>query len=267
MFLKILYPIIFLYNLLKKKNKVRKSQRNYLKKKNKINLIKKYIQVDSIGINKIFFYSSNNLFSELCEKYGTDKGFLDFKKKTPYGWKAHTYNTVYNSLFDHCRKNLNLVFECGIGSNFSDVESNMSPNGKPGASLRVWRDYFPSAMIYGADIDKRILFSEERIKTYQVDQTNSESIKKMWEKINQNNFDLIIDDGLHNLNASTMFFFNSFDKLKSGGIYIIEDVDFSYMNELKNKLNNYRIEVICLNNEYYKEKLITNNNLIIIRKK
>ena len=33
----------------------------------------------------------------------------------------------------------------------------MSINGKPGASLRAWRDYFVNSVVYGADIDKNIL--------------------------------------------------------------------------------------------------------------
>ena len=42
----------------------------------------------------------------------------------------------------------------------------MNINGKPGASLRAWRDYFENALIYGADIDKNILFKENRINTF-----------------------------------------------------------------------------------------------------
>ena len=38
------------------------------------------------------------------------------------------------------------------------MEFNMTASGKPGASLRVWRDYFNNAQVIGADIDKRILF-------------------------------------------------------------------------------------------------------------
>ena len=41
----------------------------------------------------------------------------------------------------------------------------------------------------------------------------------MWSKINYNNFDLIIDDGLHTHDAAVTFFLNSFEKLKKDGIY------------------------------------------------
>ena len=56
----------------------------------------------------------------------------------------------------------------------------MTANGKPGASLRVWRDFFPNAKIYGGDIDKETLFIEDRISTYYVDQFENSTIKKKW---------------------------------------------------------------------------------------
>ena len=142
----------------------------------------------------------------------------------------------------------------------------MSPNGKPGASLRVWKDYFTNAEIFGADIDKRILFQEERIKTFEVNQLDSSSIKEMWSKINYNNFDLIVDDGLHTHDAAVTFFLNSFEKLKKDGIYIIEDVDLRDLNDLKNSLNKFNPEVVILTNNYFDQYPINNNNLIVIRK-
>ena len=60
----------------------------------------------------------------------------------------------------------------------------MTVNGKPDASLRVWKDFFPYAKIYGGDIDSDTLFTEDRILTYHVDQFDNFSIKNMWSKIN-----------------------------------------------------------------------------------
>ena len=36
----------------------------------------------------------------------------------------------------------------------------MGINEKPGSSLRMWRDYFPVARVFGVGIDKKILFKE-----------------------------------------------------------------------------------------------------------
>jgi hypothetical protein len=210
-----------------------------------------------------YYNNSKNDLSILCEKYGSDKGYVDFSKDTPYGWKAHSYSNIYYNLFNHCKNEIKLIFECGIGTNNINFSSNMSPEGKPGASLRVWRDYFINSTVYGADIDRNILFEEDRIKTFYVDQLNKDSIKKLWVNINKNDFDIILDDGLHTFEAGITMFLNSFDKLRINGIYIIEDVNFSYINKLSKALLKYNPEIITLNNNLNKN---IDNNLILIRK-
>src|SRR3546814_2496627 len=55
----------------------------------------------------------------------------------------------------------------------------MGVHGKPGASLRVWRDYFPKAEIVGFDIDENILFQEDRIRTFACDQASPDSVEKL----------------------------------------------------------------------------------------
>ena len=157
---------------------------------------------------------------------------------------------------------MKLVFECGLGTNNPDFQSNMTVDGMPGASLRVWRDYFKNAQIYGADIDKDILFQEDRIKTYYVDQLNTPSIETMWKKIGIHNFDIIIDDGLHTTDANINLFINSFNKLKKNGIYIIEDVHLLELNNIMEKLKKFNPELIALQNKNVKYQ---NNNLVIIR--
>ena len=101
----------------------------------------------------------------------------------------------------------------------------MGSLGHPGASLRVWRDYFPNAIIYGGDIDENILFTEERIKTFFIDQLDPTSIKSFWEKVDSKDFDFIVDDGLHTFEAGITLFKNSIFKLSKTGIYVIEDVN------------------------------------------
>ena len=213
--------------------------------------------------NICYFNNLKNDLSMLCEKHGSDKGYINFEKDTPYGWKAHTYTNVYYNLFNHCKKEIKLIFECGIVTNNPNINSNMTSRGKPGASLRVWRDYFTNSLIYGADIDKNILFEEDRIKTFYVDQLNEFSIKEMWSNINKSNFDIILDDGLHTFEAGITLFLNSFDKLRKNGIYIIEDVDFMYIKKLADTLSKYNPEIIILNDNNTKH---LNNNLILIRK-
>jgi hypothetical protein len=207
---------------------------------------------------KYFFNTSylnynNNIFTKICEKYMTDKGSISHNKKFTWYGGPHSYSNYYFSIFNHFKDDVKLVFECGIGS----------LPGKSGASLRAWREYFKNAQIYGADINKNILFEEDRIKTFYVDQLNTPSIEAMWKKIEIKNFDIIIDDGLHTTDANINLFINSFNKLKENGIYIIEDVCSKEFNNIMEKLKNFNPELIVLgrNNLSYHG----DNNLIIIR--
>ena len=65
------------------------------------------------------------------------------------------------------------------------------------------------------------------------------------------------------LNGKNLFL-ESFSKLKSGGIYIIEDVSNSYFEKLFDSLKEYDPEGIVL---FDKNQFWYGNNLIIIRKK
>jgi Tetratricopeptide repeat len=154
--------------------------------------------------------------TELCRimtEEGSDKGS---------GW--HNYTLLYHFLFHSRRYNITNIFEVGLGTNFTDTTSNMGERATPGASLRAWRKYFPLAHIFGADIDTRILFSEERITTFHVNQLLDSSIEQLWQQLPNDRFDIIIDDGLHTFEGNTRFFRNSLYKLKADGHYIIEDI-------------------------------------------
>jgi hypothetical protein len=58
----------------------------------------------------------------------------------------------------------------------------------------------------------------------------------MWnEPVLQENFDIIIDDGLHTFEANVIFFENSIHKLKANGFFIIEDIINYHLFENKIK--------------------------------
>lgn len=204
-----------------------------------------------------------NRLSELCDRHGSDKGQLQ-PGNQPYDWPAHTYADYYSMLFDHCREQVLNVFECGLGTNNPEVRSNMGIDGKPGASLRAWRDYFPKASIVGADIDAGVLFTEPRILTFQVDQTKPDSVARLWAQVKVPSFDLMIDDGLHEYEAGTCLFSHSIHKLASNGIYIIEDVKatdlVSYRQFFASQA--YVVDYINLHRPGME---VENNSVIIIR--
>lgn len=149
----------------------------------------------------------------LMSKYGSDKGS---------GW--HNYTQLYHHLLERKRGSMSHVFELGLGTNNKDVPSNMGEYGKPGASLRAWRDYFPNALIWGADIDRRILFEDTRIGTQYCDQSSIRDVVELWDAFSSMQFGLMIDDGLHDFSANKIFLENSIHKLVDFGLYVIEDI-------------------------------------------
>lgn len=195
---------------------------------------------------------SNTELCELMISNGSDKAG---------GW--HNYTLVYNELFKELKKSVKNVFELGLGITNLHLEQSLQ---KSGASIKSWKEYFIKANIYGADINKNLLFEEKRIKTYYCDQTSKESIKELWDKLNKVQFDIIIEDGLHTYQSNIIFLENSLHKVKKDGFYIIEDLstkDLYLYKEYfkKTKLIFSKYQLIELPNEGNK----LDNNMIIIK--
>jgi len=203
--------------------------------------------------------------TELCKimRYNlSDKGNPNIKT----AW--HNYTQVYTQLFKNLKPKR--IFELGLGSINPDIDSNMGPNGRPGASLYGWSEYFPDAKIYGADIDYKCLFSTEKIKTFYCDQTNVPSIENLWKQYELlDPFDIIIDDGAHTIESIRIFFENSIHKLRTGGYFCVEDVRTDHLDqwekiiaEWKLKYLNFQFKILIVNNLLNKN----DNNMIIIHK-
>lgn len=159
---------------------------------------------------------SRESLTEIMNRYGSDKGN-----------GHHNYTEYYNVLFAPYRNKPVSLLEIGIGTVNPNIPSSMigERGYKPGASLRGWRDFFahPDSRVYGCDIDRDILFSEERIETFQLDQTDEKSVR---ENIVEEKrcYDIIIDDGLHHFATNWRVFCEIEEKLNNGGIYVIEDI-------------------------------------------
>jgi hypothetical protein len=155
-------------------------------------------------------YLSSIALKKLFDKYGSDKA------------NQHNYHHLYGSILNEPNKITN-IFEIGLGTNNIDVVSNMGEYGKPGASLRAFREYCPFAFVFGGDIDRRILFNEERINTFFIDQTKPETFDSVLTNI-PTGFDLVIDDGLHSPNANVASIEFGLKLLKIGGWMVVEDI-------------------------------------------
>jgi hypothetical protein len=189
-------------------------------------------------------------------KYGSDKG------------RCNNYTPVYSALFkERCEQPLR-VFELGLGTNNPNAPSNMGVFGAPGASLRGWRELFPNAVVYGADIDRTILFQENRIKTFYCDQLDRSSIQELWSRPDlQGDMDIIIEDGLHTFEANLSFLEGSLDHLRLGGIYVVEDIMWSDADKWYDRLEatyskkypTYEFAFVVLANRGC-------NNLLVVRR-
>lgn len=181
----------------------------------------------------------------------------------------HDYTPTYDSILGPLRHDIKTILEIGIGHN-GLMKPICGENYKHGASLRMWRDYFPNARITSCDILEEVLFNdEERIETYLADQSNIESLESLVSKIKPNNgfFDFIIDDGSHIELHQTISFTTLWKYVRpNGGIYIIEDIwignDLDKMAELHKRHNIDDAELV---GKYDGTK--DNQGFVIFRKK
>ena len=189
---------------------------------------------------------------EIMETEGSDKS------------TGHNYTTVYHYLFNELRNEKLKFLEVGLGTNNIDVPSNMGKNGTPLASMRGWRKYFTNAELHGADVDKRILKDEERIKTHFIDQLDLDVITNFKNEFPIGyKFDIIIDDGLHTAQANLNLFNYLNDILKVGGYYIIEDCNLEDYNSLLSTLNTENYEIDSLQIPHHN---LHDNRMIIMKK-
>lgn len=147
----------------------------------------------------------------LAYKYGTDK--------CPK--ISHPYTPYYHEMFKKRRKDIKKVIEVGVGTRrymhyFPDHYIT-------GASLYMWRDYFPNAQIYGIDVLPGAMCEGERIQTFLLDQTKIEDLETLIKKTGTD-IDIFIDDGLHSMTTQLNLCKTMMTMLDKDVTYIIEDV-------------------------------------------
>jgi len=198
-------------------------------------------------------------------RHGSDKG-------QGLGQGLHNYTTVYSVLFGKLRGKPLRIFELGLGTNNPDLLSSMGVYGRPGASLRGWRELFPHALVFGADIDRDILFEEDRIKTFYCDQLDRVAIRDLWaQPALQGGMDILIEDGLHTFEGNISFLEGSLEQLRPGGVYVVEDILQPTLGQWRERLEtvyskqypNHEFALVTLPNSFND----LDNNLLIIRRR
>ena len=184
----------------------------------------------------------------LCElglKYRTDK--------CPQLY--HTYTPEYYRMFKDKKESFKKILELGIGTMQTMKHTT---NYEPGASLRMWRDFFPNATVYGVDIAPEAIFTDERIETFQMDTTIASSLERLIRKVGSD-LDLVVDDGPHAARSQIRTCRTLMPLLNKNVIYVIEDV--KHTQAVKDNLPEYDVEILEL------EQHIGRNNLLIVKHK
>ena len=205
---------------------------------NQINNLLKFSNLNKIKIVNINSLKNDpnelKLLKSIFDKNKTDKS------------NGHNYHIIYNYVLNIIGRNTNInLLEIGIGTNNPSVVSTMGIDGIPGASIRSFKEYLPNSNIFGADIDKDILFTEDRI--------NTSSFLKLNNNFDNIKYDIIIDDGLHSLSANLNTLLFGLENININGWIIIEDI-------CKSQINNWNIIDSILNtNDKYETFMVDTN--------
>jgi hypothetical protein len=133
-------------------------------------------------------------------------------------WGNHWYTEHYQAHFQRFRhRRLNLL-EIGVGG-FDDPRAG-------GKSMRMWKDFFPRAQIFGLDLYDKSGLQEPRIRIFQGSQADPEFLTSVARQIGR--IDIIVDDGSHQNEHVLISFQTLFPLLAAGGFYAIEDLQTAY---------------------------------------
>lgn len=146
--------------------------------------------------------------TELAQEFGTDK------------FGSHRYTPHYERHLEHLREREFTMLEIGIGG--YDRQWG-------GASLRMWKHFFPKAQILGLDINDKSFVDAPRIKTIQGSQTDEALLRRIVEE--HGPVEVVVDDGSHRPEHIRETFRVLFPLLAPQGIYAIEDTQTSYWPE------------------------------------
>ena len=141
---------------------------------------------------------------EIGIQYNTDKSS-----------NFHNYLSIYENYFYNIRGKRNNVLEIGILN---------------GDSLKMFAEYFYNSKMFAVDIEDKKNFASDNIKIFTADQSD----KNFLNLFENDYFDVIIDDGSHKMEHQQISFGILFKKLKSSGVYIIEDLHTSVPEYIEN---------------------------------
>jgi hypothetical protein len=145
------------------------------------------------------------MLHEIGMRHGTDKADAD------HAFRGESYLHVYERYLEPIRGFPITLLELGV---------------KTGASMRMWKEYFPRGDIRGVDINPDCRrHAEERITVHTLSQDDEHGLNSIADE--SGGFDVVLDDCSH-INSLTIASHRIlWPRLKPGGLYIIEDLGMS----------------------------------------
>ncbi len=156
--------------------------------------------------NTHHIWPENTPLCAMSTKWGTDKGY------------PHRYTPIYHQFLAPIANEVTCVLEIGIC-----VKRDLA-NGRTGASLFMWEEFFPNARIFGIDIDPHSMVNEGRIKSAIANQTDPLGMGDAFGKFGSHYFDVVVDDGSHHPDDQIAAAVITLPHLASDGHYFIEDI-------------------------------------------
>lgn len=178
------------------------------------NIYANSIPIHAINEHKVQIKQSNNCYLHENEENKLKKFF--YLKKGLFINKWDHYLDVYNIFFEKY-KNANSInlLEIGVFQ---------------GGSLELWKHYFGNKLkIVGVDIMPKLKILENKKNNIFIeigDQSDPNFLNYLSKK--HGPFDIIIDDGGHQMNEQIQSFQSLLKNVKEGGLYITEDLFSSY---------------------------------------
>ena len=195
----------------------------------KRNLVYKFKKKVSIDIDNIKLNTLDDLFYH----YGSDKANI-FKLNNKPG---HGFSKYYEKNFEKFKNKKINILEIGSYA---------------GGSAAAFVKYFSNINIFCFDINiSNFKYKSKNIHVFGIDMNNekktNEILKSIFSKYNFEDFDLIIDDGSHNLSDILNGLKFYFKYVNSNGIYIIEDFKHPNYYTYNKNINHILIDELLHN--------------------
>jgi hypothetical protein len=193
---------------------------------------------------------------EIFNNWGSDKS------------SKHNYEIIYAE-FKKTIKTSSRILEIGCGSNDPEIRHAMSPDYIPLSSLQALREIYQTENIEGADIDVKLEINND-FKVHYLDQFKRETLEEISKSLKLG-FDLIIDDGVHDISANYLTLMYFYKILNPQGKYVIEDVPTSLLESWSFLLQEFDImemEVLSggVGNDIYSAQNLNSECAIVLTK-